>query len=646
MDETIPLSDRPELRHRLSTRIIASSAVALVVVLSMIAWTLLLSWQLEGAGGAINDSGSLRMRANSVAVEIAKMHMLPGGDHVQRVRDQIKIQDDVLAQLKRGNPARPLFLPEDRAVLAQMAKVLHIWQYVMKPAALETANNMGSETYFLVLPEFVLQADKLVRMIEEDSSGKTSLLRLSQGILIVIACLGTLAMVYLLYLWIIYPIWRLGDGLHRMASREFGVRLPIESMDEFGALAAGFNKMAGELEGLYGNLEARVAEKTSQLAQQNRALSALYDMAAFLTQPNEIEDMCRGFLDRVIQQFGAEAGTIRTLDPSAESLSMVVSHGLSEKHDRAEHCMKVDGCFCGAATRSGVLFIRDIHRVAVPKDFQCAEEGFRGLAVFRIQAQKEVLGSFSLHFVGELALGAEERHLLETLGQHLGIALENRRLSAQARQLAMIQERGLMAQGLHDSIAQSLNFLNLQLQLLDQAATRGDLREVNEIVPLLRTGVDESYQDVRELLGNFRSRLGRGDLLTAVEATVARFRRQSGIEVMMIADDGLAGAPLPPEQQLQVLFILQEALSNVRKHAHASKVEIKIENRHDFRLVVSDDGVGYDPAEVAGRIDEHFGRRIMHERAQHMQASLELRASPGDGASVSLLLPASARQAA
>lgn len=202
-----------------------------------------------------------------------------------------------------------------------------------------------------------------------------------------------------------------------------------------------------------------------------------------------------------------------------------------------------------------------------------------------------------------------------------------------------------MAQGLHDSIAQSLNFLNLQLQLLDQAATRGDLREVNEIVPLLRAGVDESYQDVRELLGNFRSRLGQGDLLTAVEATVARFRRQSGIEVILITD-GLAGAPLPPEQQLQVLFILQEALSNVRKHAHARTVEIKIENRRDFRLYVSDDGVGYDPGEVDGRIEEHFGRRIMHERAKRMQALLELRARPGGGASVSLLLPAAARQAA
>lgn len=645
MNDTTPPFDQPAVRDRLSTRIIASSVVALVVVLSMIGWTLWLSWQLEGAGGAINDAGSLRMRANLVAVELAKMHVLPGSGHAQRARDQIRIQDDILAQLARGNPARPLFLPADAAVLAQMDKVLQSWRNDMTPTALQAIEGAPSDAYLQVLPEFVYQADRLVRMIEADSSSKTSMLRLSQGILIVIACIGTLTMIYLLYLWIIFPVLRLGDGLRRMAAREFGVRLPVDTQDEFGVLAAGFNRMADELEGLYGDLEARVVEKTAQLAEQNEEIGALYDMTAFLNQPNEIEDMCGGFLDRVIHQFNAGGGTIRTLDPKGENLTMVVSRGLSDAHGRAEHCMKADGCFCGAATRSGGLFIDDVHSVQTPDNFLCSEEGFRGLAVFRIQAQKEVLGSYSLHFNRRLALSAKERHLLETLGQHLGVALENRRLSALARQLAMVQERSLMAQGLHDSIAQGLNFLNLQLQLLDQAATRGDLAEINGIVPLLRAGVDESYEDVRELLGNFRSRLGQGDLLTAVEATVVRFRRQSGIEVMLIADD-LAGPPLPPEQQLQVLFILQEALSNVRKHAQAGKVEIQIQNRHDFRLYVSDDGVGYDPDEVAGRVDEHFGRRIMHERAKRMQASLDLWARPGKGASVTLLLPAGARQAA
>ena len=110
-----------------------------------------------------------------------------------------------------------------------------------------------------------------------------------------IASAGTLAMIYLLYLWIISPVLRLRDGLQRMAAREFSTRLPVESRDEFGVLARGFNRMADELQGLYTGLEQRVEQKTAQLAAQNRDIGALYDMAAFLNQPNEIEALCDGF---------------------------------------------------------------------------------------------------------------------------------------------------------------------------------------------------------------------------------------------------------------------------------------------------------------------------------------------------------------
>src|SRR5690606_931726 len=109
---------------------------------------------------------------------------------------------------------------------------------------------------------------------------------LSQGILIVIACIGMLAMIYLLYLWIIFPVLRLQHGLSRMAAHEFNLRLPVESQDEFGVLTSGFNSMADELESLYNDLEARVNEKTAQLAAQNKELAILYDMAAFLNQPS------------------------------------------------------------------------------------------------------------------------------------------------------------------------------------------------------------------------------------------------------------------------------------------------------------------------------------------------------------------------
>lgn len=632
----------PSPRHRLSTRIVASSLVALIVVLGMIGLTLWLSWQLEGAGAAINDTGSLRMRANRVAVEL----MRPEAGRQARTEEQVRLMDDTIARLARGNPARPLFIPNDPLIRRHWAGVADYWRDIMRPAAMRAIARDDAAEYLRTLPDFVARADELVRMIEQDNAGKTTSLRLSQGVLAAIASAGTLAMIYLLYLWIIAPVLRLRDGLQRMAAREFSTRLPVESQDEFGVLARGFNRMADELQSLYAGLEQRVGEKTAQLAAQNRDIGALYDMAAFLNQPNDIEAMCQGFLRRVMLQFDAEGGSIRALDPDNEKLNLVVSVGLSEELVESEHCMRVDDCYCGVATRqAGVIVIQDLRQAPSQTDLNCQRDGFASVAVFRIVTRDEVLGSYSLHFRQPRELAASESQLLETLGQHLGVALDNRRLGAQARQLAVVQERGLVAQGLHDSLAQGLNFLNLQLQLLDAAVKRGDQDEVEEILPLLRTGVDESYKDVRELLTNFRDKLGQGDLKTAIEDTVERFRRQTGVRTELAFSQGV-GAPLAPEQQLQVLFILQEALSNVRKHSEADRVDVVVRNDRDFNLLIADNGQGYDPDEVARRGEAHIGLHIMRERAARMHALITMKSRPGGGTRIALTLPDAERQAA
>lgn len=639
-DPPVGPDDLPTLRDRLPTRIIASSLVALAVVLSMVAWTLWLSWGLEGAGAAINDTGSLRMAANRVAVEL----MRPDPGRAQ-ADEFLRAQDDTLALLERGNPARPLFLPDDPAIADQLAVVARQWHDVMKPAALRARDGGELADYLRALPEFVAQADQLVRMIEHDNAGKTTLLRLSQGVLAGIGSVGTVAMIYLLYLWIISPVMRLRDGLRRMTAGEFSARLPVESRDEFGVLARGFNLMADKLENLYRDLENRVRHKTAELEAQNRDIGALYDMTAFLNQPNSIEAICRGFLQRAMSQFGAAGGTIRTLDPSDERLNMMVSEGLSPELAEAERCMRADHCYCGIATQDGTQIVRDMRKLAPIEAFHCSNEGFRSLAVFRIVARDEVLGSYSLHFKTQRDITPAETQLLETLGQHLGVALENRRLEAHARQLAVERERNLVAQGLHDSIAQGLNFLKLQLQLLDDALARGDQDDVRDIVPLLRTGVEESYQDVRELLVNFRTKLDQGALPDAIEEAVLRFQRQTGIEVdldMRYDTD----RPLAPDQQLQVLFILQEALSNVRKHAEANRVRVWLRNNQDFELEIADDGVGYDPDEVGQRVDSHIGLHIMRERAARLNAVIKLSSRPGAGATVRLVLPRDKRRAA
>jgi len=349
-----------------------------------------------------------------------------------------------------------------------------------------------------------------------------------------------------------------------------------------------------------------------------------------------------------MREFDAAGATVRLISTEDNNLHMLVSEGMTEELRELEHCMAAGECVCGVAATTQAPLIRDLcARSAEEHGYaqRCLRAGFVSVAAFGIVSLGETLGTFSLHFAHERPISPSEVQLLRTLGRHLGVALKNRRLAAVARQLAVSEERNLVAQGLHDSIAQGLSYLKMQVQLLDDAVRAGNLDEIGELVPLLAGGVEESYEDVRELLHNFRTRLAPGALRPAVEDIVARFGRQSDAEVALdYREEG--GQPLPADQQLQVLFILQEALSNVRKHAEAQRVRVTIVNGRDFRLQVEDDGIGYDGAALDSAGEAHVGFHIMNERARRLAADLRLDSRPGHGACVELVLGAQARTAA
>lgn len=228
--------------------------------------------------------------------------------------------------------------------------------------------------------------------------------------------------------------------------------------------------------------------------------------------------------------------------------------------------------------------------------------------------------------------------MLEALGQHLGVAIENRRLASRDRELAVYEERSLLARELHDSIAQSLAFLNLQVQMLEDSLQRDARGEVEEVLGRIREGVQESYDDVRELLTHFRVRVKQEeDIGSALRHMLERFSRQSGLATSF--EDGGTGVPLQAETQLQVLHILQEALSNVRKHAGAGRVSLSVQRDADYRFTISDDGRGFDVVAAARASEGHIGLRIMQERAQRIGGRIEVRSGDGDGTTVTLTLP-------
>ena len=149
-------------------------------------------------------------------------------------------------------------------------------------------------------------------------------------------------------------------------------------------------------------------------------------------------------------------------------------------------------------------------------------------------------------------------------------------------------------------------------------------------------GVRESYGDVRELLMHFRTRANAEDIEPALLTTLRKFEHQTGLKATL--QMGGQGLPLAPDLQVQVLHIVQEALSNVRKHARAGRVWLDVQQQPQWRLEVRDDGDGF--SNEAGEPDEtHVGLRIMAERAERLGARLDVVSTPGRGTSVVLTLP-------
>jgi two-component system nitrate/nitrite sensor histidine kinase NarX len=279
--------------------------------------------------------------------------------------------------------------------------------------------------------------------------------------------------------------------------------------------------------------------------------------------------------------------------------------GFAEK----EHCLQKGECACGeaAAKNASVVHLMTGAKppISVPLP-HCREAGFTVVAAFPIAAHHQVLGIYNLFHREAHEIPGEERHMLESLGQHLGVAIESLRLASSARELAIAEERNLLAQELHDSIAQALAFLNLQVQMLRQSLAGGKPDEAAKVLEEIQAGVQESYADVRELLVHFRTRLGEGDVEHGIRTLLAKFQQQTAIPAELHSSG--ATVPLAPDDQLQVMHILQEALSNVRKHSRATRVDVELRRGPGYTFTVRDDGCGFDAQAAAQAAGDHVGR--------------------------------------
>ena len=640
--------------QNLGTKITALVIVFLLLALAAIGLTVFESWKLEGSAAAVNDLGSERMRAYRIAFLLSEITAERGSAPTlrQEALSEVAKFEETLASLRRGDPARPLALPRSANVRRQLEDVEQRWQEVIKPLVIgivESEQHLERSgllhDYGAEVERFVGVVNAFVLTVEQEIARDTTTLRFLQMALMALAFLTSLALIFLLFLLIVRPVTRLQESLERIQNGDFNVRLPVNSKDEFGALALGFNRMADHLQGLYRSMEDQVARKTRSLQEKHREISTLYEISSLLNEPVSIEDACRGFLKKLMAITAASAGAVRLTDAAMKHIHLYVQEGLDPGFVAEERCLDMGECLCGesAQTARPVIHVISPARPANVM-YKCQKFGYRTVSVFTIRVKRQMLGVFNLYFTEPREFSAAERQMLESLGQHLGVAIENQRLVSRDKELAVTEERNLLAQELHDSIAQSLAFLNIEAQMLDDSLADGNLEQARQELAQIREGIQESYDDVRELLVHFRTRLQQADLEAAIRATLQRFEGQIGIRTRFVKSG--TSVALAAETQLQVLNIVQEALSNVRKHARATEVAVEIMRNGGYLFCVRDNGQGFDTATLPERAETHVGVRIMRERAHRIGGRLEIRSRPDHGTNVTLSLPIAREQAA
>lgn len=547
--------------------------------------TLMLSLRLENAASVIEEAGNLRMQAYRLA------YMAGEGSPRSQIDNQVAEFEKSLKRISQSDAIHPL-IPSDTPLAYDLIQSMLIidWQAHILPPLQSYLRPTQVDLY-----RFAGNIELFLQALENANEKNTWWLRRFQWAIMLMTLVSSVLMLFWHQIWVIRPLQALREGAERIGRRCFDIPVPEGGTPEFKQVGRCFNQMGGRLKILYDDLEGQVAEQTRSLEKQNQNLTLLYQTTRDLHQSYIPQQAAEHFLNRILPAVGADSGRV-CLD------------GGSDVYVSIHHAD------CGTAT---------------------SDLGKYHEETFPIEYQNETLGRLLLSFPNGISLDEDDRILLQTLGRQLGVSLASAKQEEEKRLLAVLQERNLIAQGLHDSIAQALTFLNLQVQMLESAFAEGKKEEAAENINFIKTGVQECYEDVRELLLNFRTKISNKEFPEAVSDLFARFTQQTGITVETVWENGPF---LPPqEEQLQMIFILQESLSNIRKHARATHVKFRLIKQDErFTMTIQDNGQGFDTENIGEPSGSHVGLHIMQERAKRIRAVLKIHSQPQQGTTVSL----------
>lgn len=612
------------LNHSLLHR--AGLAMGLITVLAVagMASAVYVARSANGEAAAVNQAGSLRMQSYQIAAALEAEHR--GGNSPFGTLKMLTTEFE--QRLMSPRLTDVINSSHRSSILESYQLITDQWRQSILPLLQDSMEqntaplrkislDQTRQTFRGLVAEFVADIDNLVRLLEEDAESRIHLLGLFQSISLFLTLAVAFATLYLLQIDVLEPLHDLLNAAEQAGSGDFNARVGHTGPDELGRLGQSFNTMAADLSKMYGILEERVAEKTRKLRQRNQSLELLYTATQSLTKAPVSEPTYRKLLDDISSVVEVNGITLCRKDTGSN-----LAHRIARSGPIPSICNKDN---CGYCLGKGQTLM-----------LNNTEHGdAQNILSIPVGDKENNNGVMLIEIAEDKALESWQIQLLETLGKHIGISVDVTRRVAQHRRLALLEERSVMARELHDSLAQSLTYLKIQVTRLSMLmGSNSNQAEVDDVVTELKQGLGAAYQQLRELLTTFRLQMDGHGFGPTLTKTIEEFNAHGKMLIQL--DNPLNASPFSVNEEIHVLQIIREALSNVTRHSKATQatVSLGLEGNKNIRVRIEDNGIGIPQKSER---THHYGLAIMQERAHSLQGDLHID-SPDHGGTIITLM--------
>ncbi len=378
-----------------------------------------------------------------------------------------------------------------------------------------------------------------------------------------------------------------------------------------------------------------INSNADKLQRRNAELSIINSIAQALNRSVDLEQTLQAVLAQVAELFDLQTGWVWLLRPDDGQAYLAAAQNLPPVLVNQPHKME-GSCYCLNSYREEDLAgAANVNVVACSrlKNLVDGTDGLRYHASIPLYAHDKKLGVFNVASTDWRQLSPDDLQLLYTIGDMLGIAVERARLFERSAQVGAVEERNRLAREIHDTLAQGLTAVSLQLEsadaLLEVEADTSRIRQmVQQALALTRANLDEARRSVLDL------RAAPLDGRTLVEA-LRLLADETVLPVELLVTGG--NQPLPPRVEAGLYRMAQEAVTNVCRHAQASQINIKlVATPQMVSLVVADDGRGFDVEAVS---DSRFGLLGLNERVKLLNGRLQIESSVGQGTQLAVEIP-------